>query len=98
MIGGPSIGDIRSRLIRLIPSSQDSAGDAIRNLLAYRFPASWSEKQARESWRDVVEGRSGLWKGIPGDRKELIRGKGLFLSYYWRYRVILIDRRVSCLF
>ncbi|EPQ61135.1 UPF0052-domain-containing protein [Gloeophyllum trabeum ATCC 11539] len=75
VLGGPSIGDIRSRLIRLIPPSPaGSPLDAIRNLLAHRFPADMTEREARDEWRDVVEGRSALWTGIPNDRKELIRG------------------------
>lgn len=75
VIGGPSIGDIRSRLIRLIPSSPPSSPLArIRNLLAYRLPSSASDREARDEWRDIVEGRSRLWEGIPGDRKEMIRG------------------------
>ncbi|KZT22076.1 UPF0052-domain-containing protein [Neolentinus lepideus HHB14362 ss-1] len=75
VLGGPSIGDIRSRLIRLIPPSPPGSPlDAIRNLLAHRFPAHCTEREAREDWRDIVEGRSHLWTGIPNDRKELIRG------------------------
>ncbi|KAF8876811.1 hypothetical protein CPB85DRAFT_1378560 [Mucidula mucida] len=80
VIGGPSIGDIRSRLIRLIPpASPGSPLDAIRALLAYRLPAHYSEREAREEWRDIVEGTSKLWQGIPNDRKETIRG---FLVYF----------------
>ncbi|KAF7310424.1 hypothetical protein HMN09_00584400 [Mycena chlorophos] len=71
VIGGPSIGDIRSRLVRLIPSGSSTL-DAIRTLLAYRLPAD--ERIARDEWRDIVEGRSLLWRGIPHDRKETIRG------------------------
>ncbi|KAL4244481.1 CofD-like domain superfamily protein [Abortiporus biennis] len=75
VIGGPSIGDIRSRLVRLIPSAPPGSPlDSIRNLLAYRLPAHCSERDAREEWREIVEGRSVLWSGIPNDRKELIRG------------------------
>ncbi len=90
VLGGPSIGmagnerhssaqypvgDIRSRLIRLIPSAPTSSPlEAIRNLLAYRLPAHYTERQAREEWREIVEGRSSLWRGIPNDRKETIRG------------------------
>ncbi|GJE94182.1 hypothetical protein PsYK624_103500 [Phanerochaete sordida] len=75
VMGGPSIGDIRSRLIRLIPSSPPASPlSRIRNLLAYRLPANCSDKEARDEWRDIVEGRSALWVGIPGDRKEMIRG------------------------
>lgn len=68
-------GDIRSRLIRLIPPSPPSSPlFRIRNLLAYRLPSSCSDRQARDEWREIVEGRSTLWEGIPGDRKEMIRG------------------------
>ncbi|KAK0456806.1 UPF0052-domain-containing protein, partial [Armillaria borealis] len=80
VLGGPSIGDIRSRLIRLIPSAPTSSPlEAIRNFLAYRLPAHYTERQAREEWREIVEGRSPLWRGIPNDRKETIRG---FLVYF----------------
>lgn len=69
------LGDIRSRLIRLIPHSpKNSPLDRIRALLAYRFPSSYTEKEASYAWRDIVEGSSALWKGIPNDRKETIRG------------------------
>ena len=49
--------------------------DAIRTLLTYRLSSGASEKDAREEWRDIVEGRSRLWTGIPSDRKEMIRGQ-----------------------
>lgn len=69
-------GDIRSRLIRLIPTvEKGSPLDAIRALLAHRLSSNASEKDAREEWRDIVEGRSSLWAGIPSDRKEMIRGQ-----------------------
>ncbi|OJT11583.1 hypothetical protein TRAPUB_11892 [Trametes pubescens] len=68
-------GDIRSRLVRLIPPANASSPlDSIRNFLAYRLPAHYTEREAREEWRDIVEGRSKLWSGIPADRKEMIRG------------------------
>ncbi|QRV76478.1 hypothetical protein RhiJN_04493 [Ceratobasidium sp. AG-Ba] len=78
VLGGPSIGDIRSRLIRLIPPLP-APGPAIHSLLSYRFPSECSEREARELWRDIVEGKSKLWAGIPPDRKETIRG---FLVYF----------------
>ncbi|KAF8167884.1 hypothetical protein B0H34DRAFT_646295 [Crassisporium funariophilum] len=80
VLGGPSVGDIRSRLVRLIPSAPLSSPlDAIRCLLAYRLPSQVSERDARDEWRDIVEGRSSMWKGVPNDRKETIRG---FLVYF----------------
>ena len=73
---GIYLGDIRSRLVRLIPPGlSGSPLDAIRKLLSYRLPAHTRERQAREEWREIVEGKSNLWTGIPTDRKECIRGK-----------------------
>lgn len=70
------LGDIRSRLIRLIPEAPPaSPTEAIRRLLSHRFSADLTEQQAKEEWRGLVEGRSPLWKGIPPDRKETIRGR-----------------------
>ncbi|KAJ6501425.1 UPF0052-domain-containing protein [Mycena vitilis] len=80
VLGGPSIGDIRSRLVRLIPNTPPASPlHAIRTFLAYRLPAHYSEREARDEWRDIIEGRSALWSGIPNDRKETIRG---FLVYF----------------
>ena len=80
-------GDIRSRLIRLIPYAQpDSPLDRIRYLLAYRLNAEKKESEAREEWRDIVEGKSHLWTGIPPDRKEVIRG--------WTYVVLILHPKV----
>jgi hypothetical protein len=89
-------GDIRSRLIRLIPPAPPSSPlEAIRNLLAYRLPSHYSERQAREEWRDIVEGRSDLWKGIPGDRKETIRGT---VTPADTKELADAENRISCLF
>ena len=69
------IGDVRSRLVRLIPAAPPGSPlDRIRNLLAYRLNPDATEKDAREEWRGIVEGKSDLWSGIPLDRKEVIRG------------------------
>jgi len=81
VLGGPSIGDIRSRLVRLIPPAPPGTPlDALRILLAHRLPSGAdAEPAAREEWRSIVEGKSNLWAGIPQDRKETIRG---FLVYF----------------
>lgn len=80
VLGGPSIGDIRSRLVRLIPlAPPGSPPDAVRTLLSYRLPSNVSENEARAEWRGIIEGQSPLWSGIPNDRKEVIRG---FLVYF----------------
>jgi hypothetical protein len=70
--------------VRLIPSAPSPAPlDAIRRLLAFRLPTEGRE--ARDQWREIVEGKSQLWTGIPNDRKETIRGTIVqmrFLSTY----------------
>ncbi|KAL1412850.1 hypothetical protein Q8F55_000599 [Vanrija albida] len=78
--GGPSIGDIRSRLIRLIPlppkgqeAEEDVERRAIYNLMAHRFPADAPESVVRERWEEIVEGRGELWNGVGEDKKECIR-------------------------
>jgi hypothetical protein len=75
-------GDIRSRLVRLIPPAPPGTPlDALRTLLAYRLPSgNDAERAARDEWRSIVEGRSSLWTGIPEDRKETIRGTRLPVS------------------
>jgi hypothetical protein len=79
---GCCTGDIRSRLVRLIPASPDGSPlERIRNLLAYRLPSTASEREARDEWRDIVEGKSVLWSGIPSDRKEVIRGMETIYIY-----------------
>jgi len=68
-------GDIRSRLVRLIPRAPSSLPlGALHTLLSYRLPVNVSEREARTEWRDIIEGNSHLWTGIPNDRKETIRG------------------------
>jgi hypothetical protein len=94
-------GDIRSRLIRLIPPAPASSPqDAIRRLLAYRFPSKTSQREARDHWRDIVEGKSCLWKGIPTDRKETIRGISfpfihLSLPLIWNCKAFLSTLRAK---
>ena len=81
VLGGPSIGDVRSRLIRLIPEvANDAPLFAIKTLLAHRIPPELSEEGARREWRGIVEGTSALWQGIPSDRKETIRGEFSFID------------------
>lgn len=67
VIGGPAIGDIRSRLTRLIPEHQKE----LRALLSYRLDAD--AKIARLQWNLIVEGTHQLWANIPLSTKEILR-------------------------
>uniref|UniRef100_V5ERN8 Uncharacterized protein n=2 Tax=Kalmanozyma brasiliensis (strain GHG001) TaxID=1365824 RepID=V5ERN8_KALBG len=87
VLGGPSIGDLRSRLNRLIPTPSrhdlssspstvppPSSNEAIHNLLSYRLPSTGSSRSIKQEWMDILEGRHPLWRGIEPERKEVIRG------------------------
>ncbi|KAI0008075.1 UPF0052-domain-containing protein [Xylariaceae sp. FL0662B] len=72
VFGGPGIGDIRSRLVRLIPDSDTDAERAsIKELFNHRL--SSDPLLARSEWLDIVEGRDKLWTNISSEKRELIR-------------------------
>lgn len=87
VLSGPSIGDLRSRLVRLIPLSTDRnldnppspSNDALHALLSYRLPSQGKSKEIKQEWMDILEGRHRLWRGIEAERKECVRG---FLVYF----------------
>ncbi|KAF9386377.1 hypothetical protein CPB97_003768 [Podila verticillata] len=79
VLDGPAIGDIRSRLIRLIkPEPSDIGRTAIQELLGYRLPGHGDENAIKNEWVEIVEGSHRLWQHIPSEKKEVIRG---FLIY-----------------
>lgn len=56
-MGGPSVGDLRSRLIKLmdlIDERENQEMIAIKNLLSYRLPI---HSQVRDEWSLILEGR-----------------------------------------
>ena len=73
VFGGPGIGDVRSRLVRLIPTNPPSIErSAISNLFNHRLSGE-SARDASEEWQGIVWGTSPLWEDIPSAKKELIR-------------------------
>ncbi|ROW08129.1 hypothetical protein VPNG_06914 [Cytospora leucostoma] len=72
VFGGPSVGDVRSRLVRLIPNHNgDEERTAIKALFEYRL--STDPLIARAEWLDIVEARHILWAFISSQKRELIR-------------------------
>ncbi|KAL8392985.1 hypothetical protein RB595_002974 [Gaeumannomyces hyphopodioides] len=74
VFGGPSVGDIRSRLVRLIPSQTDNGDEentALRALFEHRLSAD--PTQAKAEWLEIVEGSHLLWSFISSPKRELIR-------------------------
>ena len=90
VMGGPSIGDIRSRLARLaaIAASKNhrasqlgnaESREAMSDLLSYRLPLHGSHKEIKQEWMDILEGKHRLWRGIDPEKRECVRG---FLVYF----------------
>ncbi|TFA98152.1 Uncharacterized protein CCMA1212_010069 [Trichoderma ghanense] len=71
VFGGPGIGDVRSRLVRLIPADNKPETAAIKHLFNHRLPPSYAA--ARAEWFDIVEGTHPLWLAIPSPKRELVR-------------------------
>ncbi|KAK4121411.1 UPF0052-domain-containing protein [Parathielavia appendiculata] len=71
-VGGPSVGDIRSRLVRLIPNHEDDKEmSALKALFEHRLDSD--PLKSRSEWLDIVESRSLLWGFISSPKRELIR-------------------------
>ncbi|KAL3229617.1 hypothetical protein RNJ44_01753 [Nakaseomyces bracarensis] len=65
VLGGPAVGDIRSRIVRLI---QDSS---LAHLFGYRLPSDPLE--AKVEWNLVVEGAHKIWTDIPVESRDMCR-------------------------
>jgi len=70
VLGGPAIGDIRSRIVRLADDSTEEA-QAVQNLLLHRLPME--NQTAKNEWYSIVEGSHFLWGRISEPYKETIR-------------------------
>ena len=64
ILGGPAVGDIRSRLLRLAPGTTREAR-AVRRLLGHRLISTVDDddideatisRMAREEWLDILDG------------------------------------------
>ncbi|KAI3466728.1 hypothetical protein Pfo_023391 [Paulownia fortunei] len=76
VLGGPAVGDIRSRCLRLSDQSTSEAL-AVRTLLGHRL--SLEAQKAKSEWYDIVEGKHSLWTGVSKPYRETIRA---FLAYF----------------
>ncbi|CCC71251.1 hypothetical protein NCAS_0G03640 [Naumovozyma castellii] len=66
VVGGPAIGDIRSRIVRLMRDPQ------LVELFAHRLPDD--KVKAKMEWNEIVEGTHYLWNGgISPEVKEMCR-------------------------
>ncbi|SCU98823.1 LADA_0H15588g1_1 [Lachancea dasiensis] len=65
VVGGPAIGDIRSRIVRLIKDAN------VSSLLGYRLSAA--RMRAKQEWNAIVDGTHPIWTGFPSEVKEMCR-------------------------
>eukprot|EP01012_Entosiphon_sulcatum_P008264 TRINITY_DN14429_c0_g1_i1.p1 TRINITY_DN14429_c0_g1~~TRINITY_DN14429_c0_g1_i1.p1 ORF type:complete len:403 (+),score=54.02 TRINITY_DN14429_c0_g1_i1:35-1243(+) len=69
--GGPAIGDIRARLLRVANDATPECRAVIR-LLSHRLPST-SEDDAQEEWRKILRAQHPLWEEITEPYRETIR-------------------------
>lgn len=67
LLGGPAVGDIRSRLIRLVDDSVIE-NRSIKQVLEYRLPSEDSEV-AKKEMIDIINGVHPIWRWEPLDKK-----------------------------
>ncbi|EFY87639.1 hypothetical protein J3459_014239 [Metarhizium acridum] len=71
VFGGPGIGDVRSRLVRLIPDNDAPETVAIKHLFNYRLAKTY--EAARAEWFEILDATHGLWTDVSSPKRELIR-------------------------
>ncbi|OLL26010.1 hypothetical protein NEOLI_000183 [Neolecta irregularis DAH-3] len=71
VIGGMGIGDIRSRLVRLIPDEKGEKS-ALKDLLGHRL-TSEDKVHARNEWLNLIEGLHPVWNGVSSEKRQVIR-------------------------
>ncbi|SCW02577.1 LAFE_0F09560g1_1 [Lachancea fermentati] len=65
VVGGPAIGDIRSRIVSMIKDP------LLAELFGYRL--SDDVLTAKQEWNSIVDGTHDVWKDIPSQVKEICR-------------------------
>ncbi|KAJ3002774.1 hypothetical protein HKX48_002117 [Thoreauomyces humboldtii] len=85
VLGGPGIGDLRSRVVRLAETAS-AESRAVHDLLSYRLPfdttttpTGFQRPSAKTEWLEMLEGRHPLWRGISHPYRETIR---TFLAHF----------------
>ena len=69
-----ALGDIRNRLVRLMPDVTEEAR-ALRELLKYRLPSKGNFDELRAEWDQLRAGAHRLWSGISMEKQQVVRGE-----------------------
>lgn len=51
-----------------------SSREALATLLSYRLPVQGSNRDIKQEWMDILEGKHHLWRGIDAEKRECVRG------------------------
>jgi len=89
VLGGPAVGDVRSRCLRLSAEATEEER-AVKALLGHRLCGS-DENSARQEWFQIVEGSHTLWNHISREYKQIIRR---FLGHF--FSCVLKENRNFC--
>jgi hypothetical protein len=71
VLGGPAVGDIRSRCLRLA-DDQTAEARAVKALLGHRL-SPHDPEAAKQEWYNILEGDHELWGGLSDPYKHTIR-------------------------
>ncbi|KKF96797.1 hypothetical protein CFO_g868 [Ceratocystis platani] len=71
VFGGPGIGDVRSRLVRLIPDNGSAENSALKALFNHRLVSD--SVAAGHEWDKFLDGSHPAWLGISTPKLQLIR-------------------------
>ena len=81
VLGGPAVGDIRSRCLRLASNATREQA-AVNTLLGHRLDLD--ESSAKKEWYRVIEGEHDLWAGIENPYRQVL------LSYLALFQMSLL--------
>mmetsp|Transcript_24770 Transcript_24770/g.97915 ORF Transcript_24770/g.97915 Transcript_24770/m.97915 type:complete len:222 (-) Transcript_24770:2611-3276(-) len=84
-LGGPAVGDIRSRCVQL-SADTDSETLAVKEILGHRL-CSDSLQAAEDEWYSVLDGSHTLWTSVAKPYRETI------LAFLGHFRIQLRDKQ-----
>ncbi|KAJ8906805.1 hypothetical protein NDN08_003291 [Rhodosorus marinus] len=84
-LGGPAVGDIRSRCVQLSDDT-DTETLAVREILGHRL-SSDSQQTAEDEWHSVLDGSHKLWTAVAKPYRETI------LAFLEHFRFQLRDKQ-----
>lgn len=86
VLGGPAIGDIRSRLIRLADDGSE-VNSAIKKLLSFRLHSK-SKEEASKQWKSILDMSHDRWNDVDRKHASIIKAS----LHYFDKRINQMDK------